>query len=73
MSTGHTDAVVRRSPDGRRYAKTGSGPAREELSDEHDRLLWLATTDLPATEVLDVGRRRRDRHARHSGIWPAYR
>jgi aminoglycoside phosphotransferase len=53
VSTGHTDAVVRRSPDGRRYAKTGSGRARGELSDERDRLLWLATTDLPAPDVLD--------------------
>ena len=53
MSTGHTDAVVRRSRDGRAYAKTGTGPVREELLGERDRLLWLATTDLPAPEVLD--------------------
>jgi aminoglycoside phosphotransferase len=53
VSTGHTDAVVRRSPDGLRYVKAGSGPVRDELSDERDRLLWLATTDLPAPEVLD--------------------
>jgi len=50
---GHTRAVVRRSRDGRTYAKTGSGPVREELCDERDRLLWLATTDLPAPAVLD--------------------
>jgi aminoglycoside phosphotransferase len=53
VSTGRTHAVVRRSRDGRAYAKTGSGAAREELSDERDRLLWLATTDLPAAAVLD--------------------
>jgi aminoglycoside phosphotransferase len=53
VSTGNTRAVVRRSPDGRAYAKTGSGPVREELSDERDRLLWLSTTDLPAPPVLD--------------------
>jgi aminoglycoside phosphotransferase len=55
VPTGHTDAVVRRSPDGLRYAKTGSGSGSEraELSDEHERLLWLATTDLPAPAVLD--------------------
>jgi aminoglycoside phosphotransferase len=53
VSTGHTDAVVRRSPDGLCYVKSGSGPVRDELSDERDRLLWLATTDLPAPEVLD--------------------
>jgi len=53
VSTGGTHAAVRRSRDGRAYAKTGSGPARDELSDERDRLLWLATTDLPAAAVLD--------------------
>jgi aminoglycoside phosphotransferase len=53
VPTGHTAAVVRRSRDGRAYAKTGSGRAREELSNERERLLWLATTDLPAPEVLD--------------------
>jgi aminoglycoside phosphotransferase len=53
VSTGRTDAVVRRSRDGRAYAKTGGGTVRDELSDEHERLLWLATTDLPAPAVLD--------------------
>jgi aminoglycoside phosphotransferase len=53
VSAGHTRAVVRRSRDGRAYAKSGSGPVREELSDERDRLLWLSTTDLPAPAVLD--------------------
>jgi aminoglycoside phosphotransferase len=53
VHTGHTDAAVRRSRDGRAYAKTGSGPVRDELSDEHDRLVWLAGTDLPAPQVLD--------------------
>jgi kanamycin kinase/streptomycin 3"-kinase/aminoglycoside 3'-phosphotransferase-2 len=53
VSTGHTDAVVRRSPAGDAYAKTASGAARDELEDERDRLLWLETTDLPAPQVLD--------------------
>lgn len=53
VSTGHTDAVVRRSPDGRAYAKTGRGPSRQELADERDRLEWLAGSDLPAPAVLD--------------------
>jgi aminoglycoside phosphotransferase len=53
VSSGHTDAGVRRRRDGSAYAKTGSGRVREELGDERDRLLWLATTDLPAPEVLD--------------------
>jgi kanamycin kinase/streptomycin 3"-kinase/aminoglycoside 3'-phosphotransferase-2 len=53
VSTGRTDAVVRRSPDGSRYAKSGSGQARDELAAERDRLEWLAETDLPAPRVLD--------------------
>jgi kanamycin kinase/streptomycin 3"-kinase/aminoglycoside 3'-phosphotransferase-2 len=53
VSTGHTDAVVRRSPDGRAFAKTGSGYVRDELAAERDRLVWLAETDLPAPRVLD--------------------
>jgi aminoglycoside phosphotransferase len=53
VSTGHTDAVVRRSPDGGTYAKTGSGYVRDELAAERDRLEWLAETDLPAPRVLD--------------------
>jgi aminoglycoside phosphotransferase len=52
-TTGRTDAVVRRSPDGRAYAKTGTGPTREELVNERDRLDWLATTSVPAPRVLD--------------------
>jgi aminoglycoside phosphotransferase len=53
VDTGHTAAVVRRAPDGRAYAKAGSGPVRDELVAERDRLLWLATTDLPVPRVLD--------------------
>jgi kanamycin kinase/streptomycin 3"-kinase/aminoglycoside 3'-phosphotransferase-2 len=53
VSSGHTDAVVRRSPDGRAYAKSGRGPVRDELAAERDRLVWLAETDLPAPLVLD--------------------
>lgn len=53
MSRGHTRAVVRRSPDGGAYAKSGRGSIRAELADERDRLTWLATTDLPAPRVLD--------------------
>ncbi|MFZ2012207.1 MAG: phosphotransferase, partial [Nocardioides sp.] len=51
--TGRTDAVVRRSPDGPAYAKSGTGRVRDELVDERDRLEWLAETDLPAPRVLD--------------------
>jgi kanamycin kinase/streptomycin 3"-kinase/aminoglycoside 3'-phosphotransferase-2 len=53
VAVGCTDTVVRRAPDGRAYAKTGSGPARDELADERDRLEWLASTGLPAARVLD--------------------
>jgi kanamycin kinase/streptomycin 3"-kinase/aminoglycoside 3'-phosphotransferase-2 len=51
--TGRTDAVVRRSPDGRAYAKSGTSRVRDELADERDRLEWLAETGLPAPRVLD--------------------
>jgi aminoglycoside phosphotransferase len=51
--TGRSGAVVRRSPDGRAYAKSGSGRVRAELADEHERLAWLAEVDLPSAEVLE--------------------
>ena len=53
VSTGRSGAVVRRSPDGAAYAKTGSGILREDLVAERERLEWLAGTDLPAAAVLD--------------------
>ncbi len=53
VSTGHTDAVVRRSPDGGAYAKTGGGLVRLELAAERERLAWLAGTGLPAPDVCD--------------------
>lgn len=54
MTTGHSGAVVRRSPDGAAYAKTAATPAGdEELADERDRLEWLAGTDVGCPRVLD--------------------
>jgi aminoglycoside phosphotransferase len=53
VASGCTDAVVRRSPDGRAFAKTATGPSRAELADERERLQWLETTELPAPRVLD--------------------
>lgn len=53
VTTGRSGAVVRRSPDGSAYAKSGRGRRRQDVIDEHDRLEWLAGTDLPAAEVLD--------------------
>lgn len=52
LTLGTSDTVVRRSPDGRTYAKCASGDGRAELVDERDRLVWLATTELPAAEVV---------------------
>ena len=54
VETGCTDAVVRRSADGRAYAKTATSPAsRAELADERDRATWLAGTGIPGPRVLD--------------------
>jgi aminoglycoside phosphotransferase len=53
VATGMSGTVVRRSPDGGAYAKSGSGLVRDELDDERERLAWLAQSDLPAAEVLD--------------------
>jgi kanamycin kinase/streptomycin 3"-kinase/aminoglycoside 3'-phosphotransferase-2 len=53
ISTGRSGADVRRSPDGSAYAKSGSGILREDLVAERERLEWLASTDLPAAEILD--------------------
>lgn len=51
--TGRSGADVRRSPDGRAYAKSGSGQVRADLADEHERLSWLTEVDVPTAEVLD--------------------
>jgi aminoglycoside phosphotransferase len=53
VTTGRSGAVVRRSPEGDAYAKSGSGPLRDDLVDEHERLVWLAETELPVPDVLD--------------------
>lgn len=53
VTTGRSGADVRRSPGGEAYRKSGTGPVRDDLCDEHERLVWLATTDLPAADVLD--------------------
>jgi aminoglycoside phosphotransferase len=53
IGTGRSGAQVRRAPDGGAYAKCARGSLREDLVDERERLGWLATTDLPAPEVLD--------------------
>ncbi len=53
VRTGRSGADVRRSPDGGAYTKSGSGPLRDDLIEERERLEWLAGTDLPAADVLD--------------------
>lgn len=54
MSYEHSDTVVRRSPDGRRFAKRATGSAaREQLAQERDRLAWLERAGLETAEVVD--------------------
>ncbi|MGN0064344.1 MAG: phosphotransferase [Nocardioides sp.] len=48
VTSGRSGAVLRRSPGGMAYAK--SGP---DVAHERDRLLWLAGTDVVAPRVLD--------------------
>jgi kanamycin kinase/streptomycin 3"-kinase/aminoglycoside 3'-phosphotransferase-2 len=55
VTTGHSGALVHRSPDGRRFAKTAAPLA--ELTAERDRLLWLSTMPVAAPEVLDWAER----------------
>ena len=53
MPARSSGAVVRRSRDGATYVKRATGEARDELAAERGRLEWLATTGLPAAEVVD--------------------
>ena len=54
MSTGLSDTDVRRSPDGRAYAKSARTPeARRHLADERARSAWLTGTGIPGPRVLD--------------------
>lgn len=54
VTIGCSDTLVRRSPDGHRFAKTASTPSTvAELTDERDRLVWLGTTQINAPDVLD--------------------
>jgi aminoglycoside phosphotransferase len=53
VTTARPGADVRRSPDGCAYARSGTGAVRRELVAEHERLEWLADTDLLSAEVLD--------------------
>lgn len=51
---GHAGTVVRRSPDGRRFAKQATGAAaREELRGERDRLAWLQHAGLETADIVD--------------------
>jgi len=54
VAHGHSDTVVRRSPDGRCFAKEATtASAREELAHERDRLAWLGRAGLETAEVVD--------------------
>lgn len=54
VALGHSDAVVRRSPDGAAFAKTARTPlAAAELVAERDRLSWAAAAGVPSPVVVD--------------------
>lgn len=54
VTHGRSDTVVRRSPDGRCYAKSAtSEPAKEELVAERDRLIWLCEAGLETAVVAE--------------------
>jgi len=53
VTTGHSSALVRRSPDGRSYAKTTPAATSAELRDERERLVWSASVGIGVPRVLD--------------------
>ncbi|MBA0047107.1 APH(3'') family aminoglycoside O-phosphotransferase [Mycobacteroides sp. LB1] len=57
VTTGESGAVVYRSPDGARYAKTGSvnllADLETDLQAERDRIEWLSAQHIPSPTVLD--------------------
>lgn len=53
ITNGESGAVVRRSPDGSRFAKAVGPDQVATLSGERDRVAWLVTQGIPGPRVLD--------------------
>nr|WP_042189037.1 APH(3'') family aminoglycoside O-phosphotransferase [Kibdelosporangium sp. MJ126-NF4]CEL18620.1 Aminoglycoside 3'-phosphotransferase @ Streptomycin 3'-kinase StrA [Kibdelosporangium sp. MJ126-NF4]CTQ98105.1 Aminoglycoside 3'-phosphotransferase (EC 2.7.1.95) @ Streptomycin 3'-kinase StrA (EC 2.7.1.87) [Kibdelosporangium sp. MJ126-NF4] len=53
VTSGESGAVVFRGADGSRYAKCVPAAHRDLLSQERDRVDWLATSGIPGPRVLD--------------------
>lgn len=53
VTTGESGAVVRRSPDGTRFAKSVGATSIPALAAERDRIAWLAAQDVSGPSVLD--------------------
>lgn len=53
MTSGESAAIVRRSPDGTRFAKAVDPADIATLAAERDRAIWLDTQDIPGPHVLD--------------------
>ncbi|MCO1578887.1 APH(3'') family aminoglycoside O-phosphotransferase [Crossiella sp. SN42] len=53
ITSGESGAVVKRSPDGQRYAKHVTAGQQDSLAQERDRVDWLSGTGIPGPRVLD--------------------
>lgn len=52
VTGGESGVIVRRSPDGRRYAKLADAAGIAALAAERDRVLWLAGQEVPGPALL---------------------
>jgi len=60
VTTGESAAIVRRSPDGTRFAKIVDAPGIATLAEERDRVLWLAERPMPVLGPALLAWRERD-------------
>lgn len=53
VTNGESGAIVRRSPDGTRFAKIVDAPGIPMLAAERDRVIWLERQGIPGPTLLD--------------------